>query len=229
MKKTKYILLLFIYFGIASNSSGQGIWTNVTERENNYDSIKIYTKYYVDAHPDTLFYKEEMYFFRQTPLSLKEKYSGIFSDREEIITYILVPRFTIVGDKGYRLTWIIRNDSLFIKNIYPDYFYTYDVKDGKMQFNEDGSLKVKSLWGYIPADTIRLRMEKFTGNKFKNHLLHVDWITGDFGVIDSYFGPGPGVLYSTGHYRDGREGGFVMTFENGKLKKIKKDNRKFKN
>jgi hypothetical protein len=170
-----------------------------------------------------------MYFFRQTPLSLKEKYSGIFSNSKKIVTFRVAPAFQVIGDKGYQLTWIIRNDSLFIKNIYPDYNYSWVVKDGKLQYNEDGSEKMESLWGYISADTVRLLVEQFTVNKFKNNLLHVDWITGDFGVIDSYLGPGPGVRYRTGHYRDGREGGFIMTFKNGKLEKMKKDKRKFKN
>jgi hypothetical protein len=208
----------------------QGLWSNVTEREHNYDSIKKRTKYYVDANPDTLFYEGKMYFFRQTPLSLKEKYSSIFSDREEIITYIHVPVYDQVGNKGYKLTWIIRNDSLFIKNIYPDYFYTYVVdKDGNMQYNEDGSLQGESLWGYIPVDTIVFRFEKFTGNKLVNSLLHVDWINGNFGIITSYKGTMPKTDDDTGHYLDGREEGFIMTFKNGKLKKMKKDERKFKN
>jgi hypothetical protein len=191
MKKAIYILFLFSYFGTVDNLFSQRLWPNVTERENHYDSIKKRTKYYVDANPDTLFYEGKIYFFRQTPLSLKEKYSSIYSDIKGVITYIHLPVFAIVGNKGYKLTWIIRNDSLFIKNIYPDYFYTHIVKDNKFQLNEDGSPQEEPIYGYISADTIMLRMEKFTGNKFRKDLLYVDWINGDFGVIDSYFGPLP--------------------------------------
>jgi hypothetical protein len=110
------------------------------------------------------------------------------------------------------------------------------VKDenGVKQKNADGSLKRQYTGGiYIPYDTVVARFEKFTGNKFKNGLLHIDWINGDFGVITSYIGPyvgeQPAYDNKTRHYRDGREGGFIMTFENGKLKKMEEDEREFKN
>jgi hypothetical protein len=231
MKITKYILLLFTYFGIASNMSGQRLWLNFADRENYYDSIKTHRNYYVDAYPDTLLFNGQVYFFRQSPLSLRKGYTNIFY-RDPIILDVM--GFGVsdrTGAKGFNATWIIRNDSLFLKDIVPHQFDpNYVVKDGQIQKNDDGTLTVEPYGGYIPCDTVVVRFEKFTENKFKNGLLHIDWVNGDFGVvtsyIESYLKP---KNYRTGHYRDGRERGFIMTFKNGKFKKIKKDKRKFKN
>jgi hypothetical protein len=234
MKTARYILLLFIYFGIVSNLFGQIQPWWVTEYENYYDTIKKYHRYYVDKYPDTLFFNGEVYFFRQSPLSLKKGYINIFYN-ESVGSDVSVSGEPL-GFKGFITTWTIRNDSLFIKNIYPGfYYYTHILdKDGFHKKNEDGTLKRQYTGGcYIHEDTIVARFEKFTGNKFRNSLLHIDWINGDLGVITSYIGPYWGEKsafdYDTGHYLDGREEGFIMTFKNGKLKKMKKDKRKFKN
>jgi hypothetical protein len=73
MKTARYILLLFIYFGVVSSLFGQILQPSwVTEFEDYYDNIKKHTKYYVDKRPDTLIYKGKTYFFRQTPFSLKK-------------------------------------------------------------------------------------------------------------------------------------------------------------
>jgi hypothetical protein len=135
------------------------------------------------------------------------------------------------GAKGFNATWIIRNDSLFLKDIVPHQFDdNHIVKDGQCQKNEEGTWKTEPYGGYISYDTVVVRFEKFTGNKFDNNLLYIDWVNGDFGVITSYIEPYLSPQdYNTGHYRDGREGGFIITFKKGKFKKMKKDNRKIKN
>jgi hypothetical protein len=235
MKTVRYILLLFIYFGVVSSLFGQILQPSwVTKFEDYYDNIKKKTKYYVDDYPDTLIYKGKTYFFRQTPFSLKKGYINIFYN-EDVGSNIIVS-LEPIGFKGFTATWIIRNDSLLIKNIYPGFYNYMPVvdKDGVAQKNADGSLKRQYTGGcYIHDDTIVARFEKFTGNKFRNGLLHIDWINGDFGVITSYIGKYWGVQSAydnkTRHYRDEREGGFIMTFKNGKLKKMKKDKREFKN
>jgi hypothetical protein len=215
MKKIKFILLILICLGITSDLFGQDENKWVVERENRYEK---YSKFngYVDTYPDTLFHKGEVYFFRRTPLSLKKGYTNVFYELP-----ILVEAFgmAIRGIKGYTLTWIIKNDSLFIKNIYPN----YPVSDMKRITNEDGSVVIQKIFkNVMPCDSVKSRVEHFAGNKFKENLLHVDWISGDFGIIESYD--------ENGHHHDGQnKKGFLLTFQNGKLKKIKKDKREIKN
>jgi hypothetical protein len=228
MKKAIYILFLFSYFGIVDNLFSQRLWLNFTDRENYYDSIKIHRNYYVDAFPDTIFFNGQIYFFRQSPLSLRKGYTNIFYDEFVVIDAMGFPNYDRTGAKGFNATWIIRNDSLFLKDVVLHQIYEPVVKDGQAQKNEDETWKMQPHGGYIPNDTVVARFEKFTGNKFKNNMLHVDWITGDFGVITSYIAPYLNPM-DKGHYRDGREGGFIMTFENGKLKKMEEDKREFKN
>ncbi|MDR3258171.1 MAG: hypothetical protein LBT51_00965, partial [Fusobacteriaceae bacterium] len=189
---------------------------------------------YIDAEPDTLIFKGEIYFFRQTPLSLKKKYTDVFHRGEVVIDiqgfgagFGILSR---VGVKGYTLTWIIKNDSLFIKNISPEYLYVDVIgENGSIEKNEDGSFKTEPIYGYLHSDTIISRVEKFTGSKFRNGLLYMDWVTGDFGVITSYIAPYLEPMDRTGHYRDSREEGFIITFKNGKFVKFEEDKRKHKN
>ncbi|MDR0385525.1 MAG: hypothetical protein LBH60_05565 [Prevotellaceae bacterium] len=210
--------------------SGQRLWLNFADRENYYDSIKTHRNYYVDEFPDTLLFEKRVYFLRQSPLSFIKGYTNIFYDKRVDIDLMGFGVYNRAGAKGYHVTWIIRNDSLFVKNVVPRYMYKYVTKDGLIQLNEDGSPKVEPQDGYIPEDTVVARFEKFIGTKFKNGMLHTDWVNGDFGVITSYIESDLKPRnYRTGHYRDGREKGFIMTFKNGKFKKIKKDKRKFKN
>jgi hypothetical protein len=224
------IIAFFVFFLFVADLSGQIPWLTATERENHYDSIKTFRNYYVDMSPDTLVFENNIYFFRQTPLSLRNNYTNIFHKNEVILddNILPFPNYDRTGSKGYTITWIVRNDSLYIKKIYPDYFYVYTVKDSLLQQNEDGSFMMEPNGGYIHEDTVTYRLEKFTGNKFQNNLLYVDWITGDFGVITSYIKLKP-LDHDTKHYRDGREDGFIMTFKKGKFVKMKKDKREFKN
>ncbi|MDR3258170.1 MAG: hypothetical protein LBT51_00960 [Fusobacteriaceae bacterium] len=225
-----YILFLVIFFLVKIDLLGQIKWRPIAERENYYDTIKISRNYYIDAEPDTLIFKGEIYFFRQTPLSLKKKYTDVFHRGEVVIDILEYPGYNRVGVKGYTLTWIIKNDSLFIKNISPEYLYVDVIKeDGSIEKNEDGSFKTEPIYGYLHTDTIISRVEKFTGSKFKNGLLYMDWVTGDFGVITSYIAPRLEPKDRTGHYRDSREEGFIITFKNGKFVKFEEDKRKHKN
>jgi hypothetical protein len=161
---------------------------------------------------------------------LRKGYTNIFYGKSVVIDAVGFPDYDRTGAKGFNATWIIRNDSLFLKGIVLHQLSMPVVKDGQAQKNEDGSWKMQPHGGYIPDDTVVARFEKFTGNKFRNGLHHIDWINGDFGLITSYIAPYLEPKdYDTGHYRDGREGGFIMTFKNGKLEKMEKDERPFKN
>jgi hypothetical protein len=229
MKKIEFILLLLICLWTVPDLFGQSGKTWVEEREDKYDKESRFDGY-VDTFADTLLYKGDIYYFRRTPLFLKNGYTSVF---EELDVKIDVISFGQSMDrlKGYTLTWIIRNDSLFIKNIYPAYSIDIEIIP-----NEDGSILIAKEVPQNPisCDSVKSRVERFVGNKFKDDLLYVDWITGDFGVIDSFYHKYSQAkveltLENTGVHLDGRLKGFLLTFKNGELKKIKKDNRKIKN
>ena len=103
-------------------------------------------------------------FFRRTPLSLKNEWTNLFPALEPAYA---IPPDVILTDgviKGYTLTWLLRNDSLFIKDITLQKVIHHPEKK-------------------LPRDTIITRLENFTGGKFKDGLMFVDWISGDFDVI----------------------------------------------
>jgi hypothetical protein len=232
MKKIKFILLLLICLWTVPDLFGQSgrkivyerDFESVIKRENRYNQVRERVNDYVNTFPDTLLYKKKIYLFRHTPLFLKSRYTDVFSD--EVVSIGGTPVLPMKGAKGYTLRWIIRNDSLFIQNIFPRYFGKYVVDD-------DGSTKIV-YDNVMCGDTVKSKIEHFVGNKFKNNLLHVDWVTGDFGIIDSYNPEYSNMefyiaLEETGVHVDGRAKGYIMTFENGILKEMKKDKREIKN
>jgi hypothetical protein len=87
--------------------------------------------------------------------------------------------------KGYTLTWVVKNDSLFISKIQPDYFFVEIVENGKL------TGKFTPINGFIPDDTLQSKFEAFTGNVFKDGLLFVDWIDGEFGILKINPNPPP--------------------------------------
>lgn len=189
--------------------------------EKRHAGMKEYVQLYLDTAPDTLFYKNQRYFFRHTPLSLKSGYTHIFNQEDGVHFFDHVFGGSLNGYKGYIVTWGIRNDSLFLQNVNPQYLGNHSV------MHPDGSHEYVEMLP-LAADTLRSRMEKFTGSRFREDLLFVDWITGEFGIIESYrqkfpFDP------QTGEYNDGREKGWVLSIENGIIKGMREDNREQKN
>ena len=92
---------------------------NIVQREMDYESAKKRRYYYVDAEPDTLYHDGSLFFFRQTPLCLKQGYTDVYHENEVSIfnssdTYI---GGGFVGLKGYHLTWVTRNDSQYLPHI----------------------------------------------------------------------------------------------------------------
>lgn len=166
--------------------------SNIDQREWDYELAKRRLTYYVDAEPDTVMYGGIKYLFRQTPLSLKRGYTDVYHE-DEVSIFNITGNGSILGMKGYHLTWVTRNDSLFIREVFPAY---YDP--GRPTLSKD---------------TIILRMEEFTGRRFINGLLFVDWITGEFGVM-------------TKHIRNFRE---IIDVEktNEKREREYKDDRKY--
>ncbi|MDR2038829.1 MAG: hypothetical protein LBQ60_12975 [Bacteroidales bacterium] len=141
-----------------------------------YDYVADKNPLYTEGLVDTLCLHGEKYFFSRTPLAARKGYTNILPDDNEGITSTGAGP---VHSKAYRVSWLVRNDSLFIDKIYPFYRFWYST-------DENGLLLEESLWkpiNIIPEDTILFRFESFTGNLFKNGLLFVDWINGDFGIL----------------------------------------------
>jgi hypothetical protein len=88
---------------------------------------------------------------------------------------------------------VVKNDSLFISKIYPSYFLVAIVENGIItnKFTPFG------LDGFIPDDTLQSKFEAFTGNVFKDGLLFVDWIDGEFGILKINPNPPPKDPYSS--------------------------------
>jgi hypothetical protein len=180
---------------------------------------------YTDYDPDTLYISESLLAkdylnnkngisFRRTPLSLKQGWTNLFSEEEaDHSVYIgsLGNYDMNNGRKGYTITWLIYHDSLFIKDI--------TLRTDKYVVKK------------LSRDTIVSRLENFTNSKFKNGLLFVDWISGEFGVIFNF---NPLTLEYSDNFDNFYEGtvvdsGYVIAFYKGKVVKVEEDNRTHRN
>jgi hypothetical protein len=148
------IVILICLFVPAQYIRGQSFDDSHENSEVYEEHFRNFFAWYSDVISDTLVFNGKRYIFRTSPLSLKKGYTNIFGD-----TIIHVTGDVNMGKKGYTLTWIIQNDSLFIKNIY---------RHGKV--NETDAV---------------LKIEEFTECHRKNGLLNIHWVSGDFGVLDS--------------------------------------------
>ena len=196
-----------------NNHTGQN---HIVQREWDYEFVKKRSIYYVDSEPDTLIHGGRKYLFRQSPLSLKNGYTDVYHE-DEVSIYNITSDGGILGMKGYHLTWITRNDSLFISDIYPTY---YDPRRPTL-------LK----------DTIISRMEAFTGGRFINGLLFVKWISGYFGIITKHTRNFREIIDEIKtnethelEYNDDRKYGSFMEIKNGIIMGFsEEDNRLIKN
>jgi len=191
------------------------------EREKFYETSWLRDTRYYDADADSLdvsqseheiFFDYQFVFFRRTPLSFKTGWTNVFSldevDLGEI--YGFGGRGTF-GKKGYNITWILINDSIFIKDI-------------TLRANPDRKPEDKEL----SRDTIISRIENFTNRTFQDSLLFADWISDDFGVITKHK-PNINITARNSLYRKAIEEGIVITFDNGKVVKIEEDTRRNRN
>jgi hypothetical protein len=101
------------------------------------------------------------------------------------------------GKKGYTLNWVIQNDSLFIINIY---------RNGKV--NETNAVS---------------KIEEFTECHYKNGVLHIHWVSGDFGLLTSDRNN------LNEWYNEVENGGYLIRLKKGKFVTIENDTRKRKN
>ncbi|MDR2038830.1 MAG: hypothetical protein LBQ60_12980 [Bacteroidales bacterium] len=162
---------------------------------------------------DTLCFNGEKYFFRHTPLVIKKGYTNIIPEM-----FNFRPIFGTTAHKGYRFLWCIRNDSLYIADIHPA-FQGYH-KDYQM----------KEIIDFVPRDTIISRLEAFSGSNFREGLLFIDWINGDFPVVKA--NPDPPEtkkslswkLYDTDYLYPP----LIFSFKNGLIVGIKEDKKGIK-
>ena len=135
--------------------------------------------YTIEGHTDTLSLNSVRYFFQITPISLKNGYdTDVWNCREiSSLAYMMYVTgyYSPFKPKGYALNWVVRDNLLFIKDIKPRFegFKLVDTPSGisKMVPPDEND---------VSGDTLRIRLERFTGSKFRNGHLFVDWITGDF-------------------------------------------------
>ena len=196
------------------NWNNFGYWghSNMLKREQDNEIALITRQYYVDGEPDTLYHEGKKYFFRRSPVSMKQGYTDVFHENEVSIFNVSSPSY-ILGLKGYNLTYVSRNDSLFISGVYPTY---YDPKRPT-----------------LCKDTIIARMESFTGSSFKDGLLFVDCISGNFGLLTKHTrSPAiiAGVLIDRGRPTEKFTDGSLIQIRKGLIKRFEEvDNRIKKN
>ena len=194
-----------------NNITSFGI-SNMLKREQDNEIALITRKYFVSGEPDTLYHEGKRYFFRRSPVSLKQGYTDVFHE-DEVSIFNINSLSYILGLKGYNLTWVTRNDSLFISGVYPTY---YDPKRPT-----------------LCKDTIIARMESFTGGCFKDGLLFVNWISGEFGLLTihtRYWNVSQGMLLDRGKPIEDYTGGSLIRVRKGLIKRFdEQDNRTRKN
>lgn len=109
---------------------------------------------------------EEPIFFRRTPIHYLKGYTNIFKSDEAA----LINKF---GEKGYQITWLIKNGQLYISRI--------KLINGFIKFekNDKGEVVEKLALKTLTDAEIKDRIEKFTGVKFnKDGLLEANWVDG---------------------------------------------------
>ena len=219
-----FLVVFNLYGQEIENINADELQDKYLKREKEYEEIWLQGQGYADGEPDSLYVLRDskyvskskngiignLLFFRRSPLSMKSGWTNIFSDEEADFSIILRswPPTNDDGIKGYILIWLLRNDSLFIKDITLQ-TARYSPKEKKA----------------LPRDTIITRLENFTKCKFKDGLMFVDWISGDFGVITR----NPRSAYRSGasthleqisiwsEYKESRDTGYLLKFERGRL------------
>jgi len=186
--------------------------SNMLKREQDNEIALITRKFFVSGEPDTLYHEGRRYFLRRSPVSLKQGYTDVFHE-DEVSIFNISSRSYILGLKGYNLAWVTRNDSLFISGVYPTY---YDPKRPT-----------------LCKDTIIARMESFTGGRFKDGLLFVNWISGEFGLLATHTRGSyiiGGMLIVRGKPTEDYTGGSLIRVRKGLIKRFdEQDNRTKKN
>jgi hypothetical protein len=204
----KFLLLVLLVLSLPVLGQLKDHETIVIEREARYAGFRHRVPIYVEFFPDTLYYNDSTYFFRSTPIHLKQGYTDLVHD------CAILSDYWDEGIKGYHLTWLIRNDSLFIRNatrvdtlidwMYPTKYLSFSTTNNH-------------------EDYLLTKIEDFVGSKSRDGVLFVDWITGSFGVLRSFKWTRYSFLSE-----DDRPHGLIFEFEKGKLVGVIKDEREKK-
>lgn len=162
----KILILPLLTFSIFTTSA-QTVSTDVEKITSNFKADDVF---YQDGGPDTLIYRDSVYYFNKSPIQQFAGYTKLFSDEE---TALLIKP----GSKGYRLRWVIKDNKLYIDNI------TLVSEGYKYIKNEEGKVIGRTTEPfYLSKEEIKSRLEKFLGAKFdkNNNLLPVNWVKGEF-------------------------------------------------
>ena len=200
---------------------------NYIQRETEYEKVWLREKNYVDGDADTLFVSHtrnmvgdgKIYFFRRSPLSMMPGWTNIFTDDEVdfSIFQMFLQDINNNGKKGYTLTWVLKNDSLFIKDITQRLTNIGIAKSGNPLGKEE-----------LRHDTIIHRLENFTERKFVNGLMFADWISGELGVITRHTVYPKEFHSNLWEYMESYNGGMILIVERGLIKFIDLDRREYK-
>ncbi|MDR1153636.1 MAG: hypothetical protein LBL04_02910, partial [Bacteroidales bacterium] len=123
MKNWLCITVFCIYaFGVCAQ--GPCDTTEIADNEKFNESVRKKAVNYIEGHIDTICIDGRKYFFRFSPIVLKKGYTALLNCEERNTTTIYIERFwgfDPVAPKGYHLTWLVRNDSLLIRELTPEY------------------------------------------------------------------------------------------------------------
>jgi hypothetical protein len=187
------IIIIACLFVSAQYIRGQSFDKSYENSEVYEEHFRNFFTWYSDAISDTLFHNGKRYTFRTSPVSLKKGYTNIFDD-----TIIYIMGDINMGKKGYILTWVIQNDSLFIRNIY---------RNGK-----------------VNATNAVSKIEEFTECHYKDGLLYIHWVSGDFGLLTN-----DRKNNRNEWYNEVENGGYLIKLKKGKFITIENDTRNHKN
>jgi hypothetical protein len=154
LKKTVYtcFFLLFLTNGYCQHFLDE----ETLKQEAEFEKIRNGNLSFIEGLADMLLLKGKKYFFRSSPLSVRRGDTNVLP----------FEHFTIIGqkplcNKKYWLTWVVKNDSLFICNIKPFYFF-WNVADenGKFLTTNPNGRRQTAIFPMIPlCQDLRLLRE----------------------------------------------------------------------
>jgi hypothetical protein len=181
---------------------------------------------------DGIYMNDGEYMMSISPLSVFENYKSLYPDLP-ICEVELEKMLPLWNDKEYTAMWVIKNDSLYLFDVY---FYCMDIKGDKWEIVE-GKLVLNKSWKYKlrDSDSIyvanypnrHIAIEKLTGKKFEAAPfvfpdIREYWLDTSKVIAATWLS---GVLYvkkqpSESYTREHRSSPFLkLEFKNGKLVK----------
>ncbi len=162
---------------------------------------------YADNRCDMIVIDKKIFFIKQTPISHFKGYTNLFND----YNVIKLAGFKGIGDKGYSIKWVVKNNLLFIK----------DIELSLPVSSSNPHIKIIS---DVSDAEIKKRIEEFTGEKFnKEGLLPATWVNEELGVLSIHPKDYKKMferIGNTSHHRNNQEH-YGIKFKDGKYIGIK--------